>query len=199
MRGLGFNRIVLVCSAAAVLSILALLLVSPGGWESDIPTDQRGDLRTRAARTPTFQELELRRRGETTILRPDRSSEDIDEENDPVFEDRNSRRGSIVRWCVARTGTCPADTNPGDDVGELHIHFADPDARTFRLSVAFDNTVKSDSPLIIASQLYGPLWPPADIKAYNPAGKLAIREAKSYDANGVDISAAYAQWISGIW
>ncbi len=105
-----------------------------------------------------------------------------------VFEEFQLGRGSVVRWCVAGTGTCPPDTNSQDTVGELHVHFADPDARTFQLSVAFDKTLSQ-------AVLYGPLWQ-EDIQT----GKLAIRAgARAYDANGADISSAYQEWISGIW
>lgn len=106
-----------------------------------------------------------------------------------VFEDRNSGRGSIVRWCVSGgPAPCPADTNPGDNVGELHVHFVDPDATVWRLSVAF---------ALVNGAATGPLWT-ADFSGTTPA--FGVVSSKLYDRDGNDVTSSFPPVaFAGVW
>jgi hypothetical protein len=104
-----------------------------------------------------------------------------------VFEDNHLGRGSIVRWCIAGGSGCPPDPNPSDEIGVLHVRFADPDQRVERLSIAFELT---DQPA------QGPLWT-ADFGS--TPGKFRVVSARFYDGWGNDITDDVELGFAGVW
>jgi hypothetical protein len=111
-----------------------------------------------------------------------------------VFEEHNLGRGSIVRWCVSGgTVPCPPDSNAADALGELHVHFVDPDEKVYRLSIAF----------ALDPSATGPLWE-SDFLESNPE-RFGVVLSRFYDRDWNEVTSFYSSppgapvRLAGVW